>query len=226
MLTMQASHAPQSSVTPPITNRTLIVESQLLFAKALAQVLAADPHLHVVGDAEQLTVEAVRNARPSLILIDLDGRQLDLAETIRTARSVVPGVRICALSMHLAPEVMQRCLAAGANGYIVKDIVPAEFLRAVASVAAGESYVDPRIAGRMLLSRSVNGRSSATSELSKRETDVVRYIVSGLSNKEISSKLGLSEKTIKNHISRIFSKVNCTSRTQAAVHAIRMGLIL
>ena len=61
MLTMQASHAPQSSVTPPITNRTLIVESQLLFAKALAQVLAADPHLHVVGDAEQLTVEAVRN---------------------------------------------------------------------------------------------------------------------------------------------------------------------
>jgi DNA-binding NarL/FixJ family response regulator len=208
-----------------LTNRTLIIESQALFAKALAQVLTLDPTIHVVGDAEAITEPVVRAARPDLILIDIDGSSVDLVEAVQTARTAAPNVKICALSMHLQPDVMQRCLNAGVDGFIVKDVTPNEFLRAIKSVAGGETYVDPRIAGRLLRRRSSNNRYPDPADLSMREVEVVRLIVAGMSNKEISASLHLSEKTIKNHVSRIFTKFNCTARTQAAVYALRSGLV-
>jgi DNA-binding NarL/FixJ family response regulator len=206
------------------TSRTLIIESQALFAKALAQVLTLDPSIEVVGDANTVIEANVKAMRPDLILIDIDNGQMDLAEAIRASRNASPDVKICTLSMHLQPDVMQRCLNAGADGYIVKDVTPNEFLRAIKSVAGGETYVDPRIAGRLLRRRSNNERFPDPCELSVREVEVVRLIVEGMSNKEISSNLHLSEKTIKNHVSRIFTKFNCTARTQAAVYALRSGL--
>jgi NarL family two-component system response regulator LiaR len=207
------------------TNRTLIIESQALFAKALAQVLTLDASIEVVGDASSVTEAYVRSTRPDLILIDIDGGQIDLPEAVQASRTAAPGVKICTLSMHLQPDVMQRCLNAGVDGYIVKDVTPNEFLRAIKSVAGGETYVDPRIAGRLLRRRSSNQRYPDPCDLSMREVEVVRLIVAGMSNKEISANLQLSEKTIKNHVSRIFTKFNCTARTQAAVYALRSGLV-
>jgi DNA-binding NarL/FixJ family response regulator len=188
-------------------------------------VLTLDPTIHVVGDAEAITEPVVRAARPDLILIDIDGSSVDLVEAVQTARTAAPNVKICALSMHLQPDVMQRCLNAGVDGFIVKDVTPNEFLRAIKSVAGGETYVDPRIAGRLLRRRSSNNRYPDPADLSMREVEVVRLIVAGMSNKEISASLHLSEKTIKNHVSRIFTKFNCTARTQAAVYALRSGLV-
>ncbi|GAC1405361.1 MAG: hypothetical protein NVSMB64_10100 [Candidatus Velthaea sp.] len=118
---------------------------------------------------------------------------------------------------------MQRALSSGAEAYIVKDISPPELLRAVKTVADGESYVDPRAAGNLLRRRSQNGRADIM-ELSERESEVLKLIAEGLANKQISARLHLSEKTVKNHVSRIFSKLNITARTQAAVHAIRNGI--
>jgi DNA-binding NarL/FixJ family response regulator len=206
------------------TNRTLIVETQALFAKALAQVLTMDPTIQVVGDCDNVTEALVRSMRPDIILIDIDGGNIDLTEAVTVSRAAVPTVKICALSMHLQPDVMQRCLNAGVDGYLVKDLTPNEFLHAIKSVAAGETYVDPRIAGRLLRRRSSSNRFPDPCDLSAREVEVVRLIVAGMSNKEISANLHLSEKTIKNHVSRIFTKFNCTARTQAAVYALRSGL--
>jgi DNA-binding NarL/FixJ family response regulator len=107
----------------------------------------------------------------------------------------------------------------------VKDVSPNEFMRAIKSIASGETYVDPRIAGKLLRRRSSPQRYPDPCDLSMREVEVVRLIVAGMSNKEISSNLHLSEKTIKNHVSRIFTKFNCTARTQAAVYALRSGLV-
>jgi len=208
-----------------MTNRTLIIEGQALFAKALAQVLTLDPSIQVVGDADAITEATVRNARPDLILIDIDGSNFDLVEAVQLSRTAAPNVKICALSMHVQPDVMQRCLNAGVDGFVVKDVTPNEFLRAIKSVASGETYVDPRIAGRLLRRRSSNNRYPDPADLSMREIEVVRLIVAGMSNKEISASLHLSEKTIKNHVSRIFTKFNCTARTQAAVYALRTGLV-
>lgn len=154
-----------------VVNRTLIVESQALFAKALAQMLAADPSIQVVGDADSITEAHVRATQPDLIIIDIDGGQFDLVEAVQTCRNISPKVRICALSSQLQVEVLQRCLNAGTDGYLVKDLTPNEFLRAVKSVAAGESYVDPRLAGQLLRRRS-NQRFPDPADLSMREIDV------------------------------------------------------
>jgi DNA-binding NarL/FixJ family response regulator len=182
-----------------------------------------DPSIQVVGDCDNVSETFVRSTRPDLILIDIDGG-VDLTEAVRISRAAAPTVKICALSMNLQPDVMQRCLNTGVDGYLVKDLTPNEFLHAIKSVAGGETYVDPRIAGRLLRRRSSSNRFPDPCDLSAREIEVVRLIVAGMSNKEISASLHLSEKTIKNHVSRIFTKFNCTARTQAAVFALRSGL--
>jgi DNA-binding NarL/FixJ family response regulator len=127
--------------------------------------------------------------------------------------------------MHLSSEMMQRCLNNCAEAYIVKDISPAELLRAIKTVADGQSYVDPRVAGGLLRRRSLNAGKPDIMELSAREAEVLKLIAEGLANKQISARLHLSEKTVKNHVSRIFSKLNISARTQAAVHAIRAGIV-
>jgi len=207
------------------TIRLYIIEGQVLFAKALCQVFAADKNIDIVGDAQAVDDAAIGRARPDIVILDLDGASNVPADGIERCRAVAPNARICALTMRPAPEIMHRCLAAGADGYVIKDVTPSEFLRAVKLVAAGETYVDPRVAGGWLRRRSTGSRRYDLNELSTRETEIIRLIAEGLSNKEISARLNLSEKTIKNHISRIFSKLNIYARTQAAVHAIRLGLL-
>src|SRR5665213_2641422 len=195
--------APAPSSTKPV--RVLVIEGQALFAKALCQVLASDPEIDVVGDSDSMANAPLRRLRPDLIVLDLDGHHVEFSEAMRTCREHAPQAKVCVLSTHVQPEVMQRCLSAGADGYVVKDILPVELIRAVKRRSNGF------------------GRA-AQNELSVRETEIIRLIARGMSNKEISAKLHLSEKTVKNHISRIFAKLNITARTQAAVHAIKTGL--
>ncbi len=207
------------------TVRLYIIEGQVLFAKALCQVFSAERNIDVVGDGQSIDEEAISRAKPDVIVLDMDGTNSALSEALERCRFIAPNARICALTMRPAPEIMQRCLAAGADAYIIKDVTPMELIHAVKLVAAGETYVDPRVAGGWLRRRSTNTRRTDLNELSVRETEVIRLIAEGLSNKEISARLSLSEKTIKNHISRIFSKLNIYARTQAAVHAIKLGLL-
>jgi DNA-binding NarL/FixJ family response regulator len=205
--------------------RLYIIEAQALFAKALCQVFANDRAIEITGDAQAINEAALVKARADVVLLDIDGGAAGMIEVLTSIRTLVPKSRICVLTMRPEPEVMQRSLAAGADGYIVKDVTPAELINAVKLVARGENYVDPRVAGGWLRRRSNGNRRTDLNELSTREAEVIRLIAEGLSNKEISARLNLSEKTIKNHISRIFSKLNIYARTQAAVHAIRMGLL-
>jgi DNA-binding NarL/FixJ family response regulator len=213
------------TVIPPARPiRVLVIEGQALFGKALCQVLASEPDFEVVGDADSVANAGLRSARPDVIVLDLDGNLGDFGDAMRTFRELAPQAKVCILTTHVQAEVMQRCLSAGAEGYIIKDILPAELVHAVRSVASGHAYVDPRVAGGVLKSRSTPLGRRRQNELSTRETEIIRLIARGLSNKEISTSLHLSEKTVKNHISRIFAKLNITARTQAAVHAIKTGL--
>ena len=205
--------------------RVVVIESQALFAKALCAVLAEDPEIKVVGEHRAPAREALAAAKPTLIVFDIDGQAMGLDEALALCHQAAPGAKICILSMKLSPELMQRVLGSGAEAYIVKDITPSELIRAVKSVATGETYVDPRVAGGLLRRRSSTTGRSEVGELSTREAEVIKLIAEGLANKQISARLNLSEKTVKNHISRIFSKLNINARTQAAVHAIRSGLV-
>ncbi len=204
--------------------RTFVVERQSLIAKALHSFLNQNALVRVVGDAPSVRAEDMERTRPELIVYGLDNASQDVTEALAVARSVLPNVRFCVLSSYANPDVMQRSIASGADGFVVKDVTPSELDVALRVLASGASYVDPRVAGGMLKRRFTTGApGSAISELTSREADILRLIATGFSNKEISAKLKLSEKTIKNYVSRIFSKLNVTARTQAAVYAIKAG---
>lgn len=201
--------------------RVFIIEKQLLFGTAVAQILSSDPSISVVGIAADRDNAHLGTVKPDVVVIDIDTDEVDAA--VDLVRSTSPDTRICLLSMYSQPEVMQRCLSAGADGYIVKDSSLQELVAAIKAIGEGSSYVDPRVAAA-LLRRRVPPHMPYTSQLSPRETDIIRLIAQGLSNRDIGRRLVLSEKTVKNHVSRIFSKLHFTARSQAAVHAIRSGL--
>jgi two-component system response regulator DegU len=221
-MTATATQFVQSRQTA--STRIGVVAGQGIFAKALCQLLSVDPELEIIGDAEAFDKLPLARLMPDLVVFDVDGQILKMDETIGACRQRAPHVKICLLSTQLQPEILQRGLATGANGYIIKDVAPNELIRALKIIAGGGSYVDPRIAGELLRRRSSANRTH-TYELTPRENEVIRLIAQGLSNKEISYQLRLSDKTVKNHVSHIFSKLNITARSQAAVHAVRAGLI-
>ena len=209
------------------TTRVAIVQSQRIFAKALCDILSESGHFTVVGAAPAVPPDAFASIQPDVIVIDVDDVALDLDDAIARCRTQHPDVKICALSVHLRPDVMQGCMGAGADGYVVKDASPEEFVRAIGVIVNGMTYVDARVGGsvaRLRATGSSHRRGSDPQGLSVRETDVLRLIAQGCSNREISERLCLSEKTVKNHVSRILSKITVTSRTHAAVHAIRAGI--
>ena len=201
--------------------RVFIIEKQLLFGTAIAQILSADQGISVIGLGADCEAAQLAKLRPDVVVIDVDTDEVDAA--VEALRTITPDSRICLLSMYTQPEVMQRCLSAGADGYIVKDSSLQELVAAIKAVGEGSSYVDPRVAAA-LLRRRAPSNVPYTSQLSPRETDIIRLIAQGLSNRDIGKRLVLSEKTVKNHVSRIFSKLHFTARSQAAVHAIRNGL--
>lgn len=210
---------------PNLSVGVAIVEGQVLLAKGLIELVEGDPQLRLVDFAETASGLHFERRGPDVVLIDYDVPGCNLDEAMQLFARHWKGARVCVFSSHLRPEIMNRCLALDALGFIVKDIPAAELVRALKIVASGLMYVDPRVAGRVLQKRATPGtRNGDMNELSVRETEVIGLIADGLSNKEISSRLHLSEKTVKNHVSKIFSKLNISARSQAAVHAIRTGL--
>jgi len=207
----------------PASPRVYVVQRQVLVAKALCSVLAHDPAITVVGDGAAVDADDLARTAPNLILLDSETSFDTLSNAIGTCRLACPRARIGVLSEHLSSEVMQRAFSAGADGYIVKDILPEELISAVKTMSSGSLYVDPRLVGLILRKHAGIGRREPN-ELSRREADIARLIAAGLSNREISRRLGLSDKTVKNHISHIFAKLNATARTQVVVYAIRNGL--
>jgi DNA-binding NarL/FixJ family response regulator len=199
--------------------RVFIIEKQMLFAKAIAQVLSADPDIKIAGIAASRETAMVAKD-VDIVIIDIDTEEID--DVIEHFKSKSPETRVCALSAHTQGELMQHCLAAGADAYIVKDSSLQELVAAIKTLGEGSSYVDPRVAASLLRRRGPTKR--LTNELSPREREIIRLIAQGLSNRDIGRRLVLSEKTIKNHVSHIFAKIHCTARSQAAVHAIRIGL--
>lgn len=202
--------------------RLFLIESQLLFARALSLVLSSDAGINVAGVLRSLDELAAKTPdRADLVLVDIDEYSSDVAAAFELCRRAAAGARTCALSSFVRPDLMQRCLAAGADGFVIKDTSITELTSAIKSVANGNPYVDARVAGGALRRRGVE---MPLNELTKREVEIVRLIARGLSNRDIGAQLLLSEKTVKNHVSRIFEKLQIPARTGVAVYAVRSGL--
>jgi DNA-binding NarL/FixJ family response regulator len=209
--------------TPRGTVTMILVERHALVTKALRHVFAADPSIEIVADVSQPADPRIAELRPQIVFIDIDDLETSIEEAIAACERASPQSRICALSAQHRPRTMQRALSAKADAYIAKDTSPAMLVEIVHSVAGGEFYADPRIAGAMLRRRS--GRAPEVSELSGREYEIVRLIAEGLSNREIGKRLTLSEKTVKNHVSHILAKLKVNARSGVAVYAVRNGLV-
>lgn len=203
--------------------RVLIVEPRRLVVEALRHVYALDPSLSVVADSEGVDRALIAEHRPDVIVIDLDELTIPIELAIDTCESASPQSRVCVLSSQRRTRIMQRALAAKAAAYIVKDATPAAMIEIVNAVSRGDYYADPRLAGSLLRRRS--GRAADSKELSSREFEIVRLIADGLSNREIGSRLLLSEKTVKNHVSHVLAKLKVTARSGIAVYAVRNGIV-
>jgi NarL family two-component system response regulator LiaR len=204
--------------------RVLIVDDHDVVRRGLAGFLSLDPELEVVGEAED-GAEAVRLARelrPDVVLMDLVMPEMDGIAATQIIRRELPDTEVVALTSVLEDAAVVGAMRAGAIGYLLKDTRVEELARAVRAAAAGQVQLSPKAAARLV--REVRAPERPDT-LSEREVEVLRLLTRGGANKQIARDLGISETTVKTHVSSILGKLGVQSRTQAALHGARMGLV-
>ncbi len=196
----------------------LLVDDHQLVRAGLTSLLEADPDLTVVGEAENgmLAVERAAATTPDVVLMDLSMPEMDGVEATRRVVAAHPQTRVVVLTSFSDRERVQEALAAGAIGYVLKDCDPRELVAAVRSAAQGHVPLDPRVAGALLPTAGERGPAAG---LSPRETEVLRLVAQGLANKQIGRALGISERTVKAHLGRVFREIGVPDRTSAALWA-------
>jgi len=204
--------------------RILIVDDHSVVRQGLRMFLALDPELEVVGEAVDGadSVRLARELNPDVVLMDLLMPVMDGITAIGIIRRELPDTEVIALTSVLEDASVIGAVRAGAIGYLLKDTQSDELRRAIRAAAAGQVQLSPKAAARLM--REVRVPESPEA-LTERETDVLRLLAQGRSNKEIAHDLSIGEKTVKTHVSNILSKLNVPSRTQAALYAVRIGLV-
>jgi DNA-binding NarL/FixJ family response regulator len=198
--------------------RVLIADDHAIVRGGLEQLLATADDIELVGAAGD-GAEAVEQAavtRPDVVLMDLSMPGLDGAEATRQIVTAAPEVRVVALTSFSDDRHILDALSAGAMGYVLKHAGPDELLAAIRAAAAGDAPLDPK-AGRVMLE---SRRAAApAADLSGREEEVLRLVAAGMVNKQIARRLGITERTVKAHLTRVFHSLGVTDRTQAALWA-------
>jgi DNA-binding NarL/FixJ family response regulator len=210
----------------------LVVDDHAVVRRGLLAFLDSEPDLEVIGDADGGTHALdllarldTEGRRPDVILMDLQMEPLDGIESTRQVRARYDDVEIVALTSFDEEERVHAALEAGASGYLLKDADADEVAGAVRAAHRGELQLDPVIARRLMSSLRAAPRHDLTEELTSRELEVLRLVGAGRANKEIAAELLISERTARTHVSNILGKLGLSSRTQAALWAVREGLI-
>jgi len=206
--------------------RVLIADDHAVVREGLRTFLDLQDGIEVVGEAADGD-EAIREAerlRPDVILIDLVMPRLDGVQAMRELRARVPRVRAVVLTSFLDDKHLLPAMRAGAAGYLLKSVQPQELARAVRAAVAGEALIDPAVAAR-LVETLEDGGDERVEQLTPRERAVLALIGRGLPNKRIADELGIAEKTVKVHVSHVLAKLGVDDRTQAALFAVREGLV-
>lgn len=205
--------------------RLVIVDDHSVVREGLRAFLRLQEGIEVVGEAAS-AADAIRVARkssPDVVLLDLVMPGGDGVGAIRGLIDVAPGVRVLVLTSFADDAQIFAAMAAGAAGYLLKDIDPAALADGIREVHAGRPALHASVAARLM--RRGDAMTSARLGITAREHDVLRLMVEGLANKQIAQRLGIGEKTVKTHVSRLLAKLGVEDRTQAAVLAIRQGLV-
>lgn len=210
----------------PIT--VLIVDDHAVVRRGLRSFLESEGDIEVVGEAANgaEAIEKVQELLPEVVLMDLVMPGMDGVDTIRRVSQISPASRVLVLTSFSEDDMVFPSIRAGAMGYLLKD-VPAEDLgRAIRSVARGEFLLHPDIAGKVIDEfRAPQATVPPMTDLTPREIEVLTLIAQGYSNKEIANSLCITIRTVKAHVSNILSKLHAMDRTQAALYAVRQGLV-
>ncbi len=210
------------------TIRVLIADDHAIVRKGLCALLATEAGIAVVGEAKNglEAIEHSRELQPDVILMDLVMPQMDGLAAIRHLSAHQPQVRVLVLTSFAGDDKIFPAIKAGALGYLLKDSGPDELVQAIQQVHRGESSLDPIIARRVLQEFSQPfKRLSGAAGLTDREMEVLRLLAKGCPNREIAEDLEITEATVRTHVSSILSKLKLSSRTQAALYALREGLV-
>jgi DNA-binding NarL/FixJ family response regulator len=212
--------------------RVVVVDDHAVVRRGLWAFLESEPDLEVVGAAEggmqalDLLEELESQGRlPDVVVMDLQMRPMDGIESTRRIRVRHQNLEVVVLTSYADDELVHGALEAGASGYVLKDADADEVAGAVRAAHRGELQLDPAVARRLVASLGAASHDETPVELTTRELEVLRLVGSGRANKEIAARLGISERTARTHVSHILGKLGVTSRTQAALWAVRAGLV-
>jgi DNA-binding NarL/FixJ family response regulator len=214
--------------------RLMLVDDQSLFREALRTLLSLQPDFEIVAEAEngERAIALAKTHKPDVILMDLRMPVLGGVEATRRIMATAPGSRVVVLTTFEEDEEIFDALQAGALGYLLKACSADKLCESVRAAAKGTSVLEPSVAARMMagLGRLTaregrKGIQPLADPLSEREIDVLRHLAAGHSNKEIGGALGITEGTVKNHMTNVLGKLGALDRTQAALKARELGLI-
>ncbi len=208
-----------------MTVRVLIVDDHSVVRQGLRMFLGADPELEVCGEARDGSeaLALARKLKPDVVLMDLLMPVMDGITATAAIRRELPEVEVVALTSVIEDHAVMDAMRAGAIGYLLKDTDARELCRAIKAAAQGQVQLSPQAATRLL--REVRTPEREIEPLTDREAEVLKLLAQGDSNKEISRDLKIGEQTVKTHVSHLLNKLGVTSRTQAALYAIRNGLV-
>lgn len=212
--------------------RVLVVDDHAVVRRGLLDFLASEPDIEVIADADggvqalDLLVQLDSEGRsPDVVVMDLQMVPMDGIEVTREIRARYDDIEVVALTSFGEEERVYAALEAGASGYLLKDADANDVSRAVRAAHRGELQLDPAVARRLTERFRTAPRDGPKVELTIREVEVLRLVGSGKSNKEIAAKLSITERTARTHVSNILAKLDLPSRTQAALWAVREGLV-
>ena len=207
-----------------MTIRILLVDDHSVVRRGLRSFLKYDPELEVVGEAEDgaEALSLAQELKPDVVLMDLVMPVMDGIAATAAIRRALPETEVLALTSVLEDASVVGAVRAGAIGYLLKNTQAEALCQAIKAAAAGQVQLTPKAAARLMQAVSAPESPEA---LTERETEVLRLLAQGQSNKQIAHNLHNTEQTIKTHVSKIFSKLGVQSRTQATLYAIRIGLV-
>jgi len=206
----------------------LIADDHSMIREGLKQLIELEDDIEVVaqaGDGKE-TIKQILEVKPDIVLLDINMPVMNGLEVLEELKKMKSDVDVLLLTIHNEVEYLYRAVEIGVEGYVLKDSESDVLIKAIRSIHSGESYIQPNMAS--LLFKKINGELDYQvrhHKLTRRETEVLKLITLGFLNKEIADELCISEKTVKNHVSNIFKKIEVSDRTQAAVYAIKNNIV-
>ena len=207
--------------------RILVVDDHFVVREGLRAYLELQEDMRVVGEAAdgRAALREAERLQPDVILMDLAMPVLDGVDAMRELRRRMPDVRVIVLTSYLDEDRLLPAIQAGAAGYLLKDVQPSELARAVRAARDGEALLDPAAAAKLVAAIAQTPTEASGDALTTRELEVLAQLGAGMSNKRIARELEISESTVKAHVGRVLAKLGVADRTQAVLHAQRIGLL-